>query len=472
MKIPLVGPAYTLRAIQLDCQRCVNLFPETELPTSKDVQALQPTPGLTVFGTAPQSGCRGLWEATGRCFAVFGNTLYEFSTSGAATSRGFIAGSGPVGMVDDSVNLVIAAGSSAGYYLSLSTNVLTQYSAALYNGCAVPDYLDGYIIFNQPLSQTFYLSLPGDATTIYPAYSAAKEGFSDNLVRSIVVNRTLMLLGSETVEFWYDAGNSDFPFQLITGQFLEVGCAAAYSVCKVGNAVLWLANDKRGSGMVYMFAGAGPQRISTHAVEEAIQSYGDLSGSTAYTYQQDGHVFYVLNIPGAKTTWVYDMASGMWHERVYFVNGVEQRHLGQFACNCFNNVLVGDYQSGNLYIMDRYNYTDNGNVIERMRTFPHIHDEQKRIMFDYLQVDMLTGVGLNTGQGQFPKLMLSWSNDGGYTWSNEAYSSPGKMGKYRARARWRRLGYARDRVFKLRMTDPVQMVLIAGLVAVREEDRA
>lgn len=468
MKIPLVGPAYTLRAIQLDCQRSVNLFPETELPTSKDVQALQPTPGLTVQCTLPQVSCRGMWEAQGRAFTVFGTTLFEVFSNGLFTARGTIIGSGPVGMVDDGVNLVITAGNAAGYFYNLASNKLNLYAAGTYNGCAVPDYLDGFIIFNQPNSTTFYLTNPGDATTINPLFVANKEGFSDILQRVIVVNRTVMLLGLETCEFWYDAGNSDFPFQLITGQFLEVGCAAPFSACKVGNAVIWLGNDKRGDGIVYMFAGAGSQRISTHAVEEAIQSYGSLANATAYSYQQDGHVFYVLNIPGANTTWVYDLASNMWHERVYFVNGVEQRHLGQFACNAFGQILVGDYQSGNVYFFDRSNYTDNGNVIERLRTFPHIHDEQKRIFFKFLQVDMLTGVGTSTGQGQMPTLMLSWSNDGGFTYSSEAYSTPGAIGQYKARARWRRLGVARDRVFKLRMTDPVQMVLIQGLIAVEE----
>lgn len=468
MKIPLVGPAYTLRAIQLDCQRSVNLFPETELPTSKDVQALQPTPGLTVQCTVPQTGCRGMWEAQGRCFAVFGIQLFEIFSNGLFTARGSILGSGPVGMVDDGVDLVITAGNTAGYFYNLASNTLSNYASGTYNGCAVPDYLDGFIIFNQPNSTTFYLTNPGDATTINPLFVANKEGFSDILQRVIVVNRTVMLLGLETCEFWYDAGNSDFPFQLITGQFLEVGCAAPFSACKVGNAVIWLGNDRRGDGIVYMFAGAGSQRISTHAVEEAIQSYGSLANATAYTYQQDGHVFYVLNIPGANTTWVYDLASNMWHERVYFINGVEQRHLGQFACNAFGKILVGDYQSGNVYFFDRANYTDNGNVVERLRTFPHIHDEQKRIFFKFLQVDMLTGVGTSTGQGQLPTLMLSWSNDGGFTYSSEAYSSPGAIGQYKARARWRRLGYSRDRVFKLRMTDPVQMVLIQGLIAVEE----
>jgi hypothetical protein len=469
MKLPLVGPSYTLRAIQLDCQRCVNLFPETELPTSKEVQALQPTPGLTVFANVPSYGCRGAWEAQGRCFMVFGSVLYEILSNGTFVNQGSIAGTGFVGMVDDGTNLVIAAGASAGYYFTLATNTLTQYDTTLYNGCAVPDYLDGFIIFNQPDSQTFYLTNPGDATTINAAYSAAKEGFSDILVRCIVVDRTLMLIGLETTEFWYDAGNLDFPLQIITGQFLEVGAPSAYAICKVGNAVIWLANDRRGTGMVYMYGGGNPVRISTHAVEEAIQSYGSLSNASAYTYQQDGHVFFVLNIPGAPTTWVYDMASNMWHERVYFNAGIEQRHPGQFACNVFGQILVGDYANGNVYFFDRYNYTDNGNPIERLRTFPHIHDEQKRIFFHFLQVDMLTGVGLNTGQGQFPTLMLSWSNDGGYTWSNEAYSSPGAIGQYKARARWRRLGQSRDRVFKLRMTDPVQMVLIAGLVDLEEE---
>jgi hypothetical protein len=70
------------------------------------------------------------------------------------------------------------------------------------------------------------------------------------------------------------------------------------------------------------------------------------------------------------------------------------------------------------------------------------------------------GVGLATGQGADPQAMLRWSNDGGATWSNENWRSIGKGGEYRARAIWRSLGRARDRVYELTVTDPVKRVIV------------
>jgi hypothetical protein len=58
--------------------------------------------------------------------------------------------------------------------------------------------------------------------------------------------------------------------------------------------------------------------------------------------------------------------------------------------------------------------------------------------------------------------MLRWSNDGGSTWSNEHWRTIGKIGRYRDRAIWRRLGMARDRVFEVSISDPVRAVVISA----------
>jgi hypothetical protein len=64
-------------------------------------------------------------------------------------------------------------------------------------------------------------------------------------------------------------------------------------------------------------------------------------------------------------------------------------------------------------------------------------------------------VGLQTGQGENPQAILRWSNDGATTFGTEHWASIGKAGRYKNRAMWRRLGEARDRVFEVRVTDPV-----------------
>ena len=96
-------------------------------------------------------------------------------------------------------------------------------------------------------------------------------------------------------------------------------------------------------------------------------------------------------------------------------------------------------------------------VIRRLRRSPHIADEQIRIRHEAFQLDIEAGMGLTTGQGSDPQLMLRWSDDGGHTWSNEYWVSAGPKGQYRRRARWTRLGQAQDRVYEVVIADPVKV---------------
>jgi hypothetical protein len=64
-----------------------------------------------------------------------------------------------------------------------------------------------------------------------------------------------------------------------------------------------------------------------------------------------------------------------------------------------------------------------------------------------------------------PQVMLRWSDDGGHTWSNEHWTSIGKIGAYGYRAFWRRLGMTmklRDRVYEISGTDPVKIAIVGA----------
>jgi hypothetical protein len=133
-------------------------------------------------------------------------------------------------------------------------------------------------------------------------------------------------------------------------------------------------------------------------------------------------------------------------------------------------VLLGDYQNGNIYELDKNNYTDNGQNVRRLRRAPHLVSDFQRQYFDELQIQFQPGVGLtgittplnNEVVGADPQAMLRWSNDGGSTYSNEHWTTIGKIGKYKNRAIWRRLGTARDRVFEVVVSDPINAVIISA----------
>ena len=368
-------------------------------------------------------------------------------------------------MSDNGRQLVIVDGAN-GYILTLATNVFARITSGGWRGADTVCYIDGYFIFDQPDSGIYYITSLYDGFTIDSLDFASAEGNPDNLVAVAAVHKQLWLLGTASIEVAYNAGTPDFPFQQIQGAFIEYGCAAAQSVATTANTIFWLGKDRQGSGIVFMAEGYQPRRISTFAVEYAIQQYGTLSDAVGYTYQEDGHYFYALNFPSASTTWVYDIGIGEWHERAYFnlVSGEYERHRGQCHTYCFNKHLVGDYVNGKVYEQSLSIYDDAGNPKRWLRACAHLSDDLQYIFYNKFQLDMQVGVGLESGniQDTDPQVMLQWSDDGGHAWSNEYWSGAGQIGEYKKRVIWRRLGRSRDRIFRVAGMSATKIFLING----------
>jgi hypothetical protein len=470
MKTPILGSAYVARSVNAADNRMVNLFPEIIPEGGKEPAFLNRAPALRFLASVGFGPVRGLWVLKAdptRAFVVSGNEFYEINSSYTATLRGTIGGTGPVSIADNGTQIFIAA-NPKGYIFNTATNVLAEITDPDFPGAITVSFLDGYFIFNPPNSQRFYLTGLLDGLSVDPLDFASAEGSSDGIVSLIVDHRELWLFGTDSVEVWYDAGLSDFPFVRIQGAFNELGCAAPYSVAKLDNGLFWLGSDARGKGIVYRAEGYTGKRMSTHAVEWQIQQYDDISDAIAYTYQQDGHSFYVLIFPSANTTWVYDVATQAWHERAGFANGDFTRHRSNCQMAFNGEVIVGDYQNGNIYAFDLDFFADNGQIqkwLRSWRALPTGQNNLKRTAQHTLQLDCETGVGLNTGQGEDPQAMLRFSDDGGHTWSNEHWKSLGKIGVYQKRAIWRRLGMTlklRDRVYEVSGTDPVKISIMGA----------
>jgi hypothetical protein len=249
-------------------------------------------------------------------------------------------------------------------------------------------------VFNEPNSQRIWITTLFDGASIDPLDFASAEGSPDGLVSLIVDHREAWLFGTNSVEVWYDSGAADFPLTPVQGAFNEVGCIAAFSVAKLDNGIFWLGADARGRGIVYRANGYTAQRVSTHAVEWQIQQYGNLSDAIAYTYQQDGHSFYVLIFPSANTTWVFDVSTNLWHERAAFINGSFTRHRSNCQMSFNNEIVVGDHELGNIYAFDLEVFSDDGAVqkwLRSWRALPVGTNDLKRTAQHSLQLDAETG---------------------------------------------------------------------------------
>jgi len=471
MKTPILGSAYVARSVNAADNRMVNLFPEVVPEGGKEPAFLQRAPGLNFLQTIGTGPIRGLWahQTNGNDFyVVSGNGFYKV-TGLTATPRllGTVIGTGPVSIADNGTQLFIAANGPS-YIYNEVTDTFGPITDPDFPGAVTVSYLDGYFVFNEPNSQKIWVTQLLDGTSIDPLDFASAEGSPDGVVAVLTDHRELWVFGTDTAEVWYNTGGLDFPLTRIQGAFNEIGCAAPYSVAKMDNQIYWLGKDARGQGIVYRAAGYMGQRISTHAIEWQMQEYPDLSDAVGYTYQQDGHSFYVLNFPTANTTWVYDVATGAWHERAAFSNGEFYRHRGNNMCNFNGNIIIGDYENGNIYTFDLNVYADNGQPqkwLRSWRALPTGANNLTRTAQHAMQLDCETGVGINSGQGSNPQAMLRWSDDGGHTWSNEHWKSMGRIGRYGFRTIWRRLGMTlkiRDRVYEVSGTDPVRIYIMGA----------
>jgi hypothetical protein len=388
-----------------------------------------------------------------------GQTIEGSGVTDGTIITAFGSGSGGAGTYTVSASQTV---SSTTIY-ALNWTVLPSTDGAFEGGGTV-DISDNYFVYNKPQSQLWAASdLLSPITD--PLSFASKDGSPDDLVAIIVDRREVYLLGEMSSEAWLDVGSVPFPFQRIQGSSTQQGIAAAYSCARVGNSFAYVSKNNRGEATIVQMNGYIPQRISTHAVETTLVGQ-DVSDAIAWTYQLEGHETYVVTFPSIGEnglTWAYDITTGLWHKWLYTNNqGQYERHRGN-CCAFFNQqVLLGDYENGKLYRLSLSQYTDDGQLIRRVRRCPHITTDLQRQYFAELQIQFQPGVGLPVGQGQDPQAMLRWSDDGGFTWSNENWVTIGKQGQYFTRAMWRRLGFARDRIFEVVITDPIKAVIVSA----------
>lgn len=465
-----IGDAYTARSITQNDQELINWYPEVDQrkdPGERGVVALYPTPGFIAriyFSSGP---IRGMWVVPGgqTLYVVAGDSLVKCDTSYNGVLVGTLFTSiGGVSMTDNGTSLFLSDGPTR-YAYTWGTGTFAVIVDGAFSGASRVDVIDNFLIYSQPNGNQWGATAAGSLVSSGLSFGR-KDSAPDNIVTLIANRREVFVLGERTSEVWVDAGLFPFPFQKLPGTNLQHGCAAALSVARLGEDFAFLSQDDRGNNVVVMMRGYSPVRISNNAIEHEFSHYAVTSDAIGMSYQQGGHEFYILTFPSADKTWAYDLATGMWHRRA-FRDNMNVYHRDHATCAVFFNgeVLVGDYIQGLVYAANQDTYTDYsdiGNLIPRVRRCRHVTSDLNRVFHHSLQLQFEPGVGLVAGQGSNPQAMLRWSDDGGFTWSNEHWKSIGVIGAYKNRAIWRNLGQSRDRIYEVVVTDPVFAAVVSA----------
>lgn len=485
MKIPLTQGDYMARSAIADAQRCVNLYAEKNPPDSPFPYTYYPTPGTPILTTCPIVGeVRASYTASnGNLYVVVAQYVYYVSPAYVWTQLGTLTtNTGFVSIKDNTLAAVIVDGTVFAAAIKLSNNTFGAVNATNFYPTSVVDYVDTYLLFNIVGTNQFFFTLGAvtyemliGGTAFDPLDIAAKTGGNDNIVGLKVMHRELWLIGERTTEVWYDAGAADFAFQSMPGAFVEHGCTAVGSIAKYDLAIYWLGQDSSGANVVFRGAQYRAEVISTKAIDREIATYPNPQGALGFTYLQEGHVFYVLNFPDANVTWVFDVYEDRWHKRAWAdAEGI----LNRWRPNCFtawNGMLVcGDFENGNLYNLDLNTYLDNwdgvdGDPIVRIRSFPHVTNENKRVVHRNFILAMEVGNEMNGATNDNDYVSLRWSDNAGISYGNAVIQPLGPLGFYQGSVKWNRLGLARDRVYEASWSAPVKTSVQGGYLDVLED---
>lgn len=466
------GGAYRDRSATLDAEAAINLFVSTiQSAGNAKKTALVGTPGLKPNQTLGDVSCRGLWSEDGRTFCATGSTLYELDvTAGTAITRGTIANDGkPVQFASNGRGGEQLAVLSAGnlYILRYTTNVFTgPVSLPLTNAPTQIAFLDGYFLLLEANTVKVWFSALEDGSSWSGSDFFARSTTSDNLIGIAVLRDRIWCFGSQSTDVYYDSGDSDNPFVPYPGSSVTVGAVSPYAIATIGGTLVWLAQSATGN-LSIMAASDPPQTLSTPAIAFALASYATVADAEVLVYEQEGHQFAAFTFPSADVTWVIDLVERQWHQRGQWdvPLAVFHRWRARGCCAVNGEIVVGDYATGNVFTLDLDTFTDNGEMIRRVRRAPYISAEATYGFIDQIELQAEVGVGLTTGQGSAPQAMMRCSKDSAHTWSGAVHAPLGAIGRWDNRVIWRRIGRTRmDRfVLEIAVTDAVRTVWGPGL---------
>lgn len=450
-RVALTGGYYVTPALIANGQRCLNLFPEPNPPDSPVPFTDYGCPGSRTVGTLDGGGIRCTYTATnGQLFVVAGRNVYYVNSAFDGTLLGMLD-TNPgtlVSMADNGTTIVVVDGSSNGYTIDLVTHAFAAIVDDAFYGAVRVDFLSTFFLFNKPGTGIFYAS-DSQSTTFDPLWFATKITYADPLATLIVLGQEFYLLGAQaSSEVWVLNDNPDFPFQRMPAVMINHGIVAPYSLAKIGTQIFWLSRDLNGRGVVLRGQNYEGQRISTFALEAAIQSYGDdMTQAIGYCFQMRGHQFYRLVFPQA--TWEFDVQTGLWHECCWLdEDGAEQRVRGQCMAFAYGKNIAGDWETGTLRELTLDLDTDDDVPMLFLRGFPHMINDGDRVVYRQFIADLSVGAGTGTLDDP-PLCSLRWSDTRGVSWGNAITASTGRVGEYLTQVQFQRLGLARDRVFEL-----------------------
>lgn len=298
------------------------------------------------------------------------------------------------------------------------------------------------------------------------------NALSFNIEQGLIVRRVvrysgrLFAFGDKWTGVYRDAGTTPFPFARevtiprgIIGTHAVAGWETGWA-----NQLIFVGDDF----IVYRLDGYTPVPIGTPDVSRDIQAAilaGQRANIVAYVYTLDKNPFWVVTVKD-RFTWEYNAISGEWNERRSYAR---ECWKGVKSLRFADRWLIGDDTTGELYYIDGNYFLEGADFLTWeiqsgvMAAFPHT------ISVNRASFNMTVGVGTLPTVPD-PKVEISWSLDGGYSYLEPVLRRLGGPGETKSHPYVLTCGLTRGQGirFKLKVSDAVRVRLFGGSIEVQQ----
>lgn len=465
----IAGPSAEHRDSSESSQFTQNFYPEL-MRGGKSEITIQSFPGQSLFGSTSGAD-RGSWEMQKIGYRVADNTLFEVSGTGVHTSRGVIGGTARCTFADDGKNMIICTDGLVFQYTQSTQTLISVTDPNIFGSTAVSFLNNKFFYTNVDIEAgvDFVVSNVGDGTTASGLNAGAVEDDPGKLIYAYAFEDRMYMFTEKTTPIYWNNGDVQPPLVPVEGRIIEkIGLDALHSVANTDKFIYWLGDDK----MVYRAISGNAQPISSIPVAHAMEGYAVTDDAVAYTFRMEGQNFYVLTFPTENKTWCLSESLGI--DGWFNLSADTDRGKYNATSHMFvyNKHLVADELNGNLYTLDIDAFSNTTLSIQRIRTLASIHGglvglPGKRIQMSSFELIMKKGVGLITGQGEDPKVIIEYSVDGGLSFKQGQFVRVGRLGETNLKVKWDNLDSFYDLIIRITTSDPVYYSLQTASIEAR-----
>jgi hypothetical protein len=418
--------------------RLVNLYREPNPNGGRGASVLKTVPGLALYADLPGVAVRALQVVDGVLYAVSDGQLYQLA-GGVPTALGSVFDDADTTIDGNNGDVTICAG---GNYYRWDGTTLTQPATGAFSDFGSLVTFSGYTVLTEEGGSRFQWSALADPSSLPGLSFSTADGRDDKNVRVMAINGALYIFKETSHEIWYATGGAGaLAFQRQSGGVVDVGLKAHNLIANFPGAAFFIGDDNR----AHIISGA-IQPVSIPAVETAIR---DSVPRACFVYEDEGHTFCVISFSDC-AAWVYDVATGEWHERG------EGRLLSRWTATCSAKIggrWVCGRDDGDLYRFEQV-YSDGGEELVREATSRTLYQDGQR--FIPRELEIFPRVGFATGI-----IEIEVSRDGGLTWTLPKPLDAPLVGNYGRRVIWRNLGQCRSLTARIRYSEPEAWTMLA-----------